>query len=65
MFWRSTFKVLLLATGGFLLGLFFDPEDGGGTFCQTQNQCYNPEDTILHRRHHENLKSKHNDVIFA
>jgi UPF0716 family protein affecting phage T7 exclusion len=39
------FKVLLLVTISFLLGVFFDPEDGGGMFYQMQNHSVTTQKT--------------------
>jgi hypothetical protein len=46
---------------GFLLGLFFDHEDGGDMFRTTRR--YIPEDGTLHNHRFENLKSYITDLI--
>jgi hypothetical protein len=52
------------ASSGFLLGLFFDPENGGDlcssetSFCLRTTQCYNPQYRTLYSDLSENLRSK-------
>jgi hypothetical protein len=62
----SPFEAEPLATcfnAGFLLGIFFDPEDGGDIFLRNIGWLsmatlrYIPEDSILHNHCCENLKS--------
>jgi hypothetical protein len=56
----STLRDALVATcfdADFLLGLFFDPENGTSDDFQGTTRHYAPEDRTLHNHRCENLKS--------